>query len=99
MCTLRIQLGKLFVLLVPMVSRKDTPVLKGINLTVPVGKTTALVGASGCGKSSIIQLVQRFYDPSSGSILLDGVDIKKYPVKWLRQQVNFPNILHRNSPF
>ena len=47
----------------------------------------ALVGSSGCGKSTITQLIQRFYDPSGGRILLDGTDIKQLNVKWLRQQI------------
>ena len=51
------------------------------------GQTVALVGSSGCGKSTITQLIQRFYDPSRGTILLDGIDIKKLNVKWLRQQI------------
>ena len=51
------------------------------------GQTVALVGSSGCGKSTITQLIQRFYDPSGGRILLDGTDIKQLNVKWLRQQI------------
>jgi ABC-type multidrug transport system fused ATPase/permease subunit len=48
-----------------------------------------LVGYSGCGKSSIVSLLERFYDPQEGEITLDGVDIKELNVKWLRQQIGF----------
>lgn len=50
-------------------------------------QTIALVGESGSGKSTVISLLQRFYDPSSGHITLDGVEIQKLQVKWLRQQM------------
>ena len=61
--------------------------LNGLTLSVTEGQTVALVGSSGCGKSTITQLIQRFYDPSGGRILLDGTDIKQLNVKWLRQQI------------
>lgn len=47
----------------------------------------ALVGESGSGKSTVISLIERFYDPDSGVILLDGIDIKQFQVQWLRQQM------------
>lgn len=47
----------------------------------------ALVGASGCGKSSTVSLIQRFYDPEAGQILVDGHDVKDLNLKWWRQQV------------
>ncbi|XP_044151480.1 ATP-dependent translocase ABCB1-like [Bufo gargarizans] len=68
-------------------SRPDIQVLKGLNLRVPAGKTTALVGISGCGKSTTIQLLQRFYDPTEGEITLDGHDIRSLNVKWLRDNI------------
>ncbi|GMI25951.1 hypothetical protein TeGR_g2851, partial [Tetraparma gracilis] len=63
------------------------PVFGGVNLKIPAGKTVALVGESGCGKSTIAKLVQRFYDPSGGSILLDGTDLKKLDLKDLRSNI------------
>jgi len=68
-------------------SRPDQPVCQGYNLTVEAGTTVALVGASGSGKSTAIQLTERFYDPDSGSVTLDGVDLKDLNVSWLRQQI------------
>ncbi|KAK9687675.1 hypothetical protein K7432_014694 [Basidiobolus ranarum] len=68
-------------------SRPDVPILKGINLTVEPGHTVALVGASGSGKSTIIQLLERFYDPIQGEIFLDGVPINTLNVHWLRRQI------------
>uniref|UniRef100_A0A9J8DET0 ATP-binding cassette sub-family B member 5 n=1 Tax=Cyprinus carpio carpio TaxID=630221 RepID=A0A9J8DET0_CYPCA len=68
-------------------SRKDVKILQGMNLKVPHGKTIALVGASGCGKSTTIQLLQRFYDPDSGEVTLDGHDIRSLNVCWLRENM------------
>jgi ABC-type multidrug transport system fused ATPase/permease subunit len=65
-------------------------VLMGLNLTIRKGQTVALVGASGCGKSTCIQLVQRFYDPEIGSIMLGNRNIKDLNIGWLRErQVTF----------
>ncbi|KAK4361631.1 hypothetical protein RND71_020583 [Anisodus tanguticus] len=50
-------------------------------------RVAALVGQSGSGKSTVISLLERFYDPEAGEILIDGVDIKKFQLKWLRQQM------------
>ena len=65
------------------------PVLRGLTLTVEPNETVALVGQSGCGKSTMIQLVERFYDGTDGSIELDGVPINQLNVQWLRQQMGF----------
>jgi len=51
------------------------------------GQTVALVGASGCGKSTVVQLIQRFYDPLEGSVEIDGVDIRQLNIKWLRNHI------------
>ena len=55
-------------------SRPNVPIVKDLSLTFPAGQTIALVGASGSGKSTIISLVERFYDPSEGVVRLDGHD-------------------------
>ncbi|XP_056618525.1 ATP-dependent translocase ABCB1 [Triplophysa dalaica] len=68
-------------------SRKDVKILQGMNLKIPHGKTLALVGASGCGKSTTIQLLQRFYDPDSGEVTLDGHNVRSLNVCWLRENM------------
>ncbi|XP_058227639.1 ABC transporter B family member 15-like [Rhododendron vialii] len=68
-------------------SRPDTPIFQNFNLKIPSGLTVALVGGSGCGKSTVIALLQRFYDPMGGEICLDGVAIDKLQLKWLRSQM------------
>jgi ATP-binding cassette subfamily B (MDR/TAP) protein 1 len=66
---------------------RDNKILRGLNLKVNSNETTALVGQSGCGKSTTIQLLLRFYDVDKGKITLDGVDIKDLNIKWLRAQI------------
>ncbi|XP_072958940.1 ABC transporter B family member 11-like [Typha angustifolia] len=68
-------------------TRSDVQIFQDMCLTIRAGKTVALVGESGCGKSTVISLLQRFYDPDSGHILLDGVEIQKFQLRWLRQQM------------
>ncbi|KAH1178447.1 hypothetical protein KIL84_012149 [Mauremys mutica] len=62
-------------------------ILKGLNLKVQSGKTIALVGSSGCGKSTAIQMLHRFYDPVQGEITLDGRNIRTLNIKWLREHI------------
>ena len=69
-------------------SRAEVVVMEDVNLLVPAGKTTALVGASGSGKSTIVGLVERFYDPVGGNVYLDGHDVSKLNLRWLRQQIS-----------
>ncbi|KAI1501011.1 multidrug resistance protein [Biscogniauxia marginata] len=69
-------------------SRPEVVVMKDISLEIPAGKTTALVGASGSGKSTIVGLVERFYDPVAGKVLLDGHDVSTLNLRWLRQQMS-----------
>ncbi|KAF8396545.1 hypothetical protein HHK36_018169 [Tetracentron sinense] len=68
-------------------SRPDVRILCDFSLNVPAGKTIALVGSSGSGKSTVVSLIERFYDPTSGGVLLDGHDIKTLKLRWLRQQI------------
>ncbi|XP_072996525.1 ABC transporter B family member 20-like [Typha latifolia] len=68
-------------------SRPEIPILSGFYLTVPARKTVALVGRNGSGKSSIIPLMERFYDPTLGEVLLDGENIKSLKLEWLRSQI------------
>ncbi|XP_060800783.1 ATP-dependent translocase ABCB1 isoform X2 [Amyelois transitella] len=68
-------------------ARPGVTVLKGVNLTIKRGESVALVGHSGCGKSTIIQLLCRYYDTLEGSVLLDGKNVKDISVQWLRKQI------------
>ncbi|KAI3759990.1 hypothetical protein L1987_50378 [Smallanthus sonchifolius] len=68
-------------------TRPDVEIFHDLCLTIRSGKTVALVGESGSGKSTVIQLLQRFYNPDSGSITLDGIELQKFQLKWLRLQM------------
>ncbi len=68
-------------------SRPDKPALQGLSLRLAPGETVALVGASGAGKSTVLQLLQRFYDAQQGRIELDGVPITELPLQALRERV------------
>lgn len=65
----------------------DEPVLRGVSLKIPTGQTVALVGATGAGKSSMVALLARQYDPRRGKILLDGIDLREYDLEDLRRNV------------
>ena len=66
----------------------ERPVLKGINLQIPVGRKIALVGLSGGGKTTLVKLIPRFYEVTHGSVRIDGVDNRMYPLSILRQNVS-----------
>lgn len=66
-------------------TRKNDWVLKGLNMKIMPNETVALVGESGCGKSTIVSLILRFYDVNEGSILIDGVDVRDWDLASLRQ--------------
>ncbi|CAJ0584939.1 unnamed protein product, partial [Mesorhabditis spiculigera] len=68
-------------------SRKDVPILKGISLTCAPGETVALVGSSGCGKSTIVQLLLRYYNPDEGKITIDGIPIEELNIEWVRRAI------------
>jgi ATP-binding cassette, subfamily B, multidrug efflux pump len=65
----------------------DEPVLRDVSLTIPAGQSVAVVGATGAGKSSLVGLLARFYDPQQGQVLLDGVDIRRLSLASLRRAV------------
>ncbi|KAG8443724.1 hypothetical protein GDO86_009046 [Hymenochirus boettgeri] len=68
-------------------SRPDVPVLQGLSIQIQSGQTVAFVGSSGCGKSTTVQLLQRFYDPHYGEVLFDSADAKRLNIQWLRSQI------------
>ncbi|KAJ0691615.1 putative ABC-type xenobiotic transporter [Helianthus annuus] len=68
-------------------TRPDVEIFRDLCLTIHSGKTVALVGESGSGKSTVIQLLQRFYNPDSGCITLDGTELHNFQLKWLRLQM------------
>ncbi|KFY08733.1 hypothetical protein V492_05961, partial [Pseudogymnoascus sp. VKM F-4246] len=69
-------------------SRPEVTVMEDVSLVIPAGKKTALVGASGSGKSTIVGLVERFYDPVRGNVYLDGHDVSTLNLKWLRSNIS-----------
>jgi ATP-binding cassette, subfamily B, multidrug efflux pump len=65
----------------------DHPVIKDLSFATHAGETLAVVGATGSGKTTLINLLERFYDPSTGAISLDGVDLRRFDPNWLREQI------------
>ncbi len=68
-------------------TRTDLPVLKGFSLDVQPFQTVALVGSSGSGKSTVLCLLERFYDATGGSITIDGVDIRTMDPRWVHRNI------------
>ncbi|XP_062108894.1 ABC transporter B family member 11-like [Humulus lupulus] len=68
-------------------ARPDEQIFSGFSLSIPSGTTAALVGQSGSGKSTVISLIERFYDPQSGEVLIDGINLKDFQLKWIRQKI------------
>ncbi|KAG5556373.1 hypothetical protein RHGRI_006840 [Rhododendron griersonianum] len=68
-------------------ARPDEQIFNGFSLSIPSGMTVAMVGQSGSGKSTVISLIQRFYDPQSGQVLIDGINIKDFQLKWVREKI------------
>uniref|UniRef100_A0A0D9V1R8 MDR-like ABC transporter n=1 Tax=Leersia perrieri TaxID=77586 RepID=A0A0D9V1R8_9ORYZ len=87
--------------------RPNIQIFKDLSLSIPSGKTVALVGESGSGKSTVIALLERFYDPDTGKILFDGVELKTLKVSWLRLQIGlvaqepvlFNDTIHANIAY
>ena len=75
----------------------DAPVLHDINLDVKSGENIAILGATGSGKSSLVQMIPRYYDPTEGEIELDGVNIKEYTLKALRTKIAY--VLQKSELF
>ena len=69
--------------------KSEKLVLDGLNLVIESGKKIAIVGESGCGKSTIVNLIERFYDSYFGEILIDGIDIKNYDLENLRDLIGY----------
>ncbi|KAL2002600.1 hypothetical protein VTN02DRAFT_6410 [Thermoascus thermophilus] len=69
-------------------SRPEVVIMDDVSLSIPAGKTTALVGPSGSGKSTVVGMVERFYIPVGGTVFLDGHDIQTLNLRWLRQQIS-----------
>ena len=67
--------------------KQDKPVLRGIEFDVAPGEKIAIVGSTGAGKTTIINLLARFYDPVQGEILIDGINIRNFDKRWLRQNI------------
>lgn len=65
----------------------DRPALAGVSLTVKFGETVAFVGPNGCGKTTLLSLIPRIFDPAEGSVLIDGEDLRKFSVESLRKQI------------
>ena len=74
-----------------------TKALTDVSLHIPSGKITALVGLSGAGKSTIVNLLDKFYNPQEGSIMLDGVKLREWDTQWLRENVGL--VLQKNHIF
>ena len=67
----------------------DSPILQGLSLSIEPGQVAAFVGPTGAGKTTIISLIPRFYDPTSGVIKIDGIDVRQFRQRSLRQQISF----------
>ena len=82
----------------PYTRTTDVKVFRHFDLTVPAGKTVALVGESGSGKSTVIGLIERFYDPTAGEVHLDGVDIRRLQVSVAGTAVGSATLRLTDSP-
>ena len=65
----------------------ETPILKDIDFHIPAGSKLGILGETGAGKSTLVNLISRFYDPTAGRVLIDGIDARDWPLATLRSQV------------
>ncbi|KAI3832123.1 hypothetical protein MKX03_001485 [Papaver bracteatum] len=72
-------------------SRPDVIIFRNFSISFPAGKTVAVVGGSGSGKSTVVSLIERYYDPHEGQVLLDGTNIRNLQLTWLRDQIGLVN--------
>ncbi|KAF5184503.1 Abc transporter b family member [Thalictrum thalictroides] len=68
-------------------TRPQQKIFSGFSLSIPSGTITALIGESGSGKSTVISLLERFYDPQAGEVLIDGINLKEFQLRWLRGKI------------
>lgn len=68
-------------------ARPTEEIFSGFSLFIPHGTTAALVGQSGSGKSTVVSLIERFYDPRSGEVLIDGINLREFQLKWIRSKI------------
>ncbi|ANM61711.1 ABC transporter-like [Arabidopsis thaliana x Arabidopsis arenosa] len=68
-------------------ARPDEQIFRGFSLFISSGTTVALVGQSGSGKSTVVSLIERFYDPQAGDVLIDGINLKEFQLKWIRSKI------------
>jgi ABC-type multidrug transport system fused ATPase/permease subunit len=68
---------------------QDSPVLRDVNFTIHAGELVGIVGPTGCGKSTVVSMIPRFYDPTQGQVSIDGVDVREYKLHALRHQIGF----------
>lgn len=68
-------------------TRPNEQIFHGLTVSIPSGTTTALVGQSRSGKSTVICLIERFYDPQAGEVLIDGINLRDFQLKWIRRKI------------
>lgn len=68
-------------------ARPHEQIFSGFSIFIRSGTTAALVGESGSGKSTVLSLIERFYDPQAGEVLIDGTNLKEFQLKWIRQKI------------
>jgi len=72
-------------------ARPEELILNRFSLDIPSGTSVALVGQSGCGKSTVISLIERFYDPQEGEVVIDGINLKEFQLSWMRGKIGLVN--------